>query len=255
MTVYRPGDNSRAFTPKCAFSLARSASFCGSRARKSAEFALAQLAAGSSCIVTENSARIADYGLTLPGSKNAGSNLALLGGEVAGQANRPCAIFGSERCGIFCETIYARVALFPRHPKKARIFRLAVCQREGGLNGATKGIFLGAIRRGTRGAAVYDGANRDGESLLGDVLMNAVVSEARQTVRDFIDVDLSFLGSRWAGQTNDSIDDSAKFALGEKFRGARFVAGSGLREFGRRLHWFENAVPMRTFLKRAGDAP
>jgi len=193
--------------------------------------------------------------LTLPDSKNAGSNLALLGGEVAGQANRPCAIFGSERCGIFYETIYARVALFSRHGEKARVFRLAMCQREGCLDGATKGILVGAIGRGTCGAAVCDGANRDGEALLGDVLMNAVVGEARQTVRHFIDVDLSFLGSRRPGQTNDSIDDSAKFALGEKFRGAGFVVGSGLREFGRRFHWFENAVPMRTFRKRAGDAP
>ena len=123
------------------------------------------------------------------------------------------------------------------------------------MDGATEGIFVGAIGRGKRSAAVYDGANRDGEALLGDILMNAVVGEARQAVRDFVNVDLCFFGSRRPGQTNDSINDSVELALGEKFRGARFVAGSGLREFGRRLHWFENAVPMRTFLKRAGDAP
>src|SRR5712664_1317375 len=95
----------------------------------------------------KKAARIADYGLTLPGSKNAGSNLALLGGEVAGQANSAGPLVGGESCSIFCEAIYAMVALFPRHGEKARIFRLAVCQGEGGLNGATKGIFVGAIRR------------------------------------------------------------------------------------------------------------
>jgi hypothetical protein len=203
----------------------------------------------------EEAARIADYGLTLPAGKNASGNLALLDGEVAGQANGACAIFGGERCGIFHEAIYARVALFPRHRKKVGIFRLAVCHREGCLDGATKEIFVGAIGRGTRGAGVCDGANRDGEAMLGDVLMNAVAGKTRQTVPDFLDVDLGFLGSRRPGQTNDSIDNPAKLALGEKFRGAGFVAGSGLRDFGRRFHWFENAVPMRTFLKRAGDAP
>src|SRR5216683_4093234 len=183
----------------------------------------------------EKAARIADDGMTLPASKNAGSNLALLDGEVAGQANRAGSLVGGESCSIFYEAIYARVALFSRHGKKARIFRLAVCQREGGLDGATKGIFIGAIGRRTRGAAVYDGANRDGEAMLGDVLMNAVVGEARQTVRDFVNVDLCFFGSRWPGQTENGIDDSVELALGEKFRGAGFVLRSGLREFGRQF--------------------
>src|SRR5712692_295903 len=203
----------------------------------------------------EKAARIADDGMTLPASKNAGSNLALLDGEVAGQANRAGSLVGGESFSIFYEAIYARVALFSRHGKKARIFRLAVCQREGGLDGATKGIFVGAIGRGARRAAVYDGANRDGKALLGDVLMNAVVGEARQTVRDFVNMDLGFFGSRRLDQTNDSIDDPAKLAFGQKFRGQGFVTGRGLPEFGSGFHWFENAVPMRTFRNRAGEAP
>jgi hypothetical protein len=91
--------------------------------------------------------------------------------------------------------------------------------------------------------------------MLSDVLMNAVVGKTRQTVRNLVNMDLGFLGSRRPSQTNDSIDNLAKLALGKKFRGRGFVTGRGLPEFGSRFHWFENAVPMRTFLKRAGDAP
>src|SRR6266850_336105 len=203
----------------------------------------------------EKAARIADNGLTLPASKNAGSNLAFLDSEVTGQANCTGPLVGGENCSPFYEAVHARVARFPRQVKKIWIFRLAVSQREGCLDGATKGIFVGAIGRGARRAAIHDSTNRNCEAMLSDVLMNAVVGEARQTVGDLVNMDLGFLGSRRPSQTNDRIDDPAKLALGEKFRGARFVPRSRLRDFGRRLHWFENAVPMRTFLKRAGDAP
>src|SRR6266478_9212073 len=96
----------------------------------------------------EKAARIADRRLTLAAGENAGSNLALLDGEVAGQANCAGSLVGCESCSIFCEAIHARVALFAGHGKKAGIFRLAVCQREGGLDRAAKRVSVGTIGGG-----------------------------------------------------------------------------------------------------------
>jgi hypothetical protein len=203
----------------------------------------------------QKAARIADYGLILPASENTGGNLALFDGEVAGRTNCAGSLVGGENGTLFYESAHATVALFPRHVKKVRIFRLAVCQREGCLDGATEGILVGAIGRGARRAGIHNTANRNCEAMLSDVLMNAVVGKTRQTVRNLVNMDLGFLGSRRPSQTNDSIDNPAKLALGKKSRGRGFVTGRGLPEFGSRFHWFENAVPMRTFLKRAGDAP
>jgi len=56
MTVYLPGASSEGFSARAAFSLAVFARACGSKARKSAALAFAQLVAEPCCMVTENSA-------------------------------------------------------------------------------------------------------------------------------------------------------------------------------------------------------
>jgi len=55
--------------------------------------------------------------------------------------------------------------------------------------------------------------------MLGDVLVNGVVGETRQCVRNFVHVDFRLFGSRGFRQTKNRADDAAKLALVEKLRG------------------------------------
>ena len=54
--------------------------------------------------------------------------------------------------------------------------------------------------------------------MLGDVLMNGVVGEARQGDGDFVNVDFGLLGPRGFCQTKNRGDDALKLALVEKLR-------------------------------------
>jgi hypothetical protein len=174
----------------------------------------------------EKAARIADNGLTLSAREDTSGNLSLLDSKVACRPNCPRAIFGGEGCGVFYKAIHLTILLLSRHGKKARILWLALRKREGCFNRCAKGVLVNAIGRGARRAAVHNSANGNYKAMLGDVLMNPVVGKTRQTVRNFIDMDFSFLGSRRASQTKDTIDHPVKLALGEKFRGRGSVAGS-----------------------------
>jgi len=44
-------------------------------------------------------------------------------------------------------------------------------------------------------------------------LMDAVVGEARQVIRYFVNVDFGFFGACEAGQTKNGCDDAMQFAL------------------------------------------
>ncbi len=88
--------------------------------------------------------------------------------------------------------------------------------------------------------------------------MNGVVGEARERVVDFVDVDFGFVGLSGFRETQNVVDDGAKFALGQQPSGAGRCDGgfsSAFDDFSRRAHDFANAVPMRTLRKRDGDAP
>ena len=52
--------------------------------------------------------------------------------------------------------------------------------------------------------------------MLSHVLVNGVVGETGQRVRNFVDVDFGVLGGRGFQQMKDGVGDAAKFALGEK---------------------------------------
>jgi hypothetical protein len=174
----------------------------------------------------EKAAGIADNGLTLSAREDTSGNLSLLDSKVACRPNCPRAIFGGEGCGVFYKAIHLTILLLSRQGKKARILWLALRKRKGCFNRCAKGVLVNAIGRGARRAAVHNSANGNYKAMLGDVLMNPVVGKTRQTVRNFIYMDFSFLGSRRASQTKDTIDHPVKLVLGEKFRGRGSVAGS-----------------------------
>ena len=119
----------------------------------------------------------------------------MLYGKIASAADGAGAIFGRERSGIFDKAIHFAIALFAGQRKQMRIFGLAVREGQGSIDRGAERIFVDAIRGGTRGAAVDDGANRNIQAALGNVLMDSVVGEARQGFGGFVDVDFGFVGS------------------------------------------------------------
>ena len=59
-----------------------------------------------------------------------------------------------------------------------------------GSNRAPQRFFVRLVRGGARGAAVDDRAHGNAQLLLGDVLMDGVVGEARERVGDHVDIPL-----------------------------------------------------------------
>ncbi len=203
----------------------------------------------------EEAAGISESELGLAVRIDAGGDLAFFDGEVAGAADGAGPLFGGKSGGVFGETIHGAIALLCGHGEEARIFGLTVGEGERSFDGGAEGIFVDAIGGGTGGAAVGDSSNGNCETVLGDVLVDGVVGEAGESVGDFVNVDFGFFGSGGFCETKNGDDDFAEFALVEKIRG-RGARGLGrLLRFGGRFHWLENAVPMRTFRKREGDAP
>ena len=170
----------------------------------------------------EEAAGIADGGLALAAGENAGGDLAFFDGKIAGPADGAGALFGGEGGGLFDEAVDAAIALLPGQGRGRGIFRLAVREGKRSFDGGAKRIFVDAIGGGAGGAAIDNGANGNGEAMLGDVLVDGVVGEARQSVGNFVDVDFGFFGAGGLGEAENGIDDAAQFALGEKFRGRAF---------------------------------
>jgi len=74
-----------------------------------------------------------------------------------------------------------------------------VGEGERSFDRSAKRVFVNAIGGGARGAAVGDGSNGDSQTVLGDVLVNGVVGETGQGVRDFVNVNFRFFGSSGFG--------------------------------------------------------
>src|SRR6267154_25774 len=142
---------------------------------------------------------ISECGLALAIRVDSGGNLAILDGQIAGAADRAGAVFRGESSGRFDDTAYAAIALFREHGKETRILRLAVREGERGFDSGTKGVFVNAIGGSARGAAIGDGANGNRQAMLGDVLVNGVVGETGQGVRNFVNVNFRFFGSSGFG--------------------------------------------------------
>ena len=142
---------------------------------------------------------ISECGLALAVRVDSGGNLAILDGQIADAADRAGAVFRGESSSRLDETAYAAIALLRGHGKETRIFRLAVGEGERSFDGGAEGIFVNAIGGGARGAAIGDGANGNRQTVLGDVLMNGVVGETGQGVRDFVNLNFRFCGSSGFG--------------------------------------------------------
>ena len=168
----------------------------------------------------KKASRISHYGLALAIRIDSGGNLAFLNGQIAGMPDGPGSFFSGEGGGLFDETVHGAITLFSWHRQKARILRLAVCKRERNFDRGAKRVFMNAIGCGARSAAVDDRANRHRQPVLGNVLMDGVVGETRQRVRNFVHMDFRLFGSRGFRETKNGIDDSPKLALVEKFSGS-----------------------------------
>ena len=122
---------------------------------------------------------------------------------------------------MFDEAVYPAIAQLARYRQEVGDFRLAVREGERGFDRGAERVFVEAIRRGARRSPVGDGANRNREAVLGDVLVDGVVGKTGQRVGNFVDVDFGFFGCREYRQTKDCVSDAAKFALREKLGGER----------------------------------
>ncbi len=74
------------------------------------------------------------------------------------------------------------------------------------FDGFAERIFIEAIGGGPSGAAVHNGADGNGYSVLGHVLMDGVVREAREGFHCFLDLHFGFVGTGDFAQTQDGID-------------------------------------------------
>ncbi len=164
--------------------------------------------------------RIAQGGLALAVRIDSGGNLAFLDGQVTGPPDGEGSLFGGENGGRFDEPVYTTIALPSGHWQKARVLRLGVRKGERSFDRGAERVFINAIRGSARGAPVHDCANRNGQPVLGHVLVDGVVGETRQSVRHFLHVDFRLFGSRGFRKTKSRIDDAVKLALVEKLRGS-----------------------------------
>src|SRR5258708_5159301 len=156
---------------------------------------------------------ISESRLALAVRVDSGGNLAILDGQIAGAVDRAGAVFRGESSSRLDETAYAATALFRQHGKETRILRLAVREGARSFDRSAKGVFVNAISGGARVAAIGDGANRNRQAMLGDVLLNGVVGEAGQSGRHFVNVDFRFCGSSGFGATKHRVDNAAQFGL------------------------------------------
>jgi hypothetical protein len=115
--------------------------------------------------------------------------------DVAGAPHGAGAIVRRERGGGSRETVDLPITLLPRNRQQMRIFRLATRQRKRRVDRTTQRIFVNAIGRSPRRSPIHNGAHRNSEPVLGDVLMDRVVGETRKRVIDFIDVYFSLIRS------------------------------------------------------------
>ena len=208
----------------------------------------------------EETPGVAHRGLRLAAGENAGGGLPALHSQIAGAAHSAGAVFRCQCSGRLGEAVDGPVALLSGQRKQVRIFRLTVREGNRCVDRAPQRVLVDSIGRSSGGAAIDRGADRNGQTVLGNVLVNRIVGEARERVVDFIDVNLGFARSGGFGETQNGINNLAKIAFGQKSRrglpsGGRCVSAAPGFLYQGFAHCLENAVPMRIFLKRAGEAP
>ena len=163
-----------------------------------------------------------------------------------------------------------RVFLRAGHRQQIGIARLAARQRCRGGHHAAQRFVVGLVGGGARRAAVEHGAHRNGERLLGDVLVDRVVGEARQRVGAGVDFDFGFVGvaklqMRSAMRRSSASEGRCASATAGRWRDALRLVGSVPRGFAAiscrilrargSCYFCEAPRPRLMLRKRAGDAP
>src|SRR6266436_3019974 len=143
----------------------------------------------------KEAARISQSGLALAVRVDSGGDLTVLDSQIASATDRAGSLFRGESSGWFDETVYAAIVLLSGHGQETRILRLAAGQGERSFDRRTEGVFVNAVGGGAGGAAIGDGANRNGQTMLGNVLVNGIVGETAQGVGDCVDVDFGLFRS------------------------------------------------------------
>ena len=87
--------------------------------------------------------------------------------------------------------------------------------------------------------------------MLGDILVNGVIREPRQRIEGFVDLNFCFVGTGNFAKTQNGIDTLLKVALGYQMCAALARILSGRHS----TYCPENAIPIFTLRKRAGEAP
>ena len=220
-----------------AFSLALRAIAAGSICLRSGELALAQPEESDSRMVIENSARVwrcdakrprvlAIADCVTPVEKIPAA-VCLFFSAISRDAGDGAGAIG--RRGMRRILKIARdlgVFLRAGHGQQIGIARLAARERLRGFDHAAQRIVVGLVGGRARGAAVEHGSHRDGEHLLRDVLMNRVVGEARQRVRDHADFDFGFVR---VAEFEDSFRDAAHLGVGKQMQAGHSRAGFAVR--------------------------
>src|SRR5712672_441968 len=115
-------------------------------------------------------------------------------------------VFGGESNGWLNETVHLAIALLCGHGEETRVLWLAVREGERSFDGGAERVFVNAIGGGASGAAIGDGADGNGESVLSNILVNAVVGETCERAGDFVNVDFGFFGTGGFGETKNGFD-------------------------------------------------
>ena len=124
-------------------------------------------------------------------------------------------------------------------------------QLKRGFNRCPERIFIEPICGRASGAAIHDSSNRNGNSMFCDILVDGVVSEARERIDGFIDLNFGFVGTGNFAKAQNRRYALLQFALGCQER----TTAGGLCSRGHFAYCPENATPILTLRKRAGAAP
>ncbi len=151
---------------------------------------------------------ICQHGLHETGGENPGGGLACGIGHFADTRDCAGAIL---RRGRDCGAIEMRdflIFLRPEHRQQVGIFRFVARQADRSGEHAAKRFFVGLIGGGARGAAIYYGADGNAQGVLGDVLVDGVIGEARQRVHGRINFHFGFVG---VAPADDAVGDVFEF--------------------------------------------
>ena len=159
--------------------------------------------------------------------ENPGGRLLVFFGHLRDAGDGAGAVGRRRVGGVFKIARGLGVFLRPGHRQEIGIARLAARQRLRGFDHAPQRIVVGLVGGRARRAAVEHGSHRNGEHLLGDVLMNRVVGEARERVGDHADFDFGFVR---VAEFEDSLGNAPHLRVGKQMQPATAAPVCGARQ-------------------------